>query len=167
MSRRKPSFTYAASASRLPSPHGGREPVSMPRKRRSGVRTLTKRGPAAFLSPSSHIPSASTFLAPASSFCGRSFQTRKPSSRSSSPAAEPPGARMNSLPERTWCLLRLVFFIKRDWIRFFSQSPPERSGIDYRLSEVWSIIERRAFSFCFSILRDAFQRPYLKKRSQL
>ena len=83
-----------ASASRLPSRHGGTEPISTPRKRPSGVRTLTKRGPAAFPAPSSQILSASTCLAPASSFCGRSFQTRKTSFRSSSRAAEPPGARV-------------------------------------------------------------------------
>ena len=83
-----------ASASRLPSRHGGTEPISTPRKRPSGVRTLTKRGPAAFPAPSSQIPSASTCLAPASSFCGRSFQTRKTSFRSSSRATEPPGARV-------------------------------------------------------------------------
>jgi len=85
-----PSVTYGASASRLPSRHGGREPISTPRRRRSGVRTLTKRGPAAFPEPSLHIPLASTCLAPASSFCGRSFQTRKTSIRSSSRAAETP-----------------------------------------------------------------------------
>src|ERR1700726_2483818 len=87
-------FTYGASASRLPSRRGGREPVSIPRRLRSGVRTLTNRGPAAFLAPSSQIPLASTCLVPASSFCGRSFQTRKTSIRLSSRAAEPPGARV-------------------------------------------------------------------------
>ena len=87
-------WRIGASASRLPSRHGGTEPISTPRKRPSGVRTLTKRGPAAFPAPSSQVRSASTCLAPASSFCGRSFQTRKTSFRSSSRATEPPGARV-------------------------------------------------------------------------
>src|SRR5271165_1584910 len=46
-------FPYGASASRLPSRHGGREPVSTPRRRRSGVRTLTMRGPALRQHPAS------------------------------------------------------------------------------------------------------------------
>jgi hypothetical protein len=83
-----------ASVSRLPSRHGRTELISTPRKRPSGMRTLTKRGPTAFPAPSSPIPSASTCLAPASSFCGRSFQTRITSFRSSSRAAESPGARV-------------------------------------------------------------------------
>jgi hypothetical protein len=41
-----------ASASRLPSRHGGTEPISTPRKLPSGMRTLTRRGPAAFPAPS-------------------------------------------------------------------------------------------------------------------
>ena len=99
-SNRSHQFTYGASASRLPSRHGGRDAVSTPRRRRSGVRTLTKRGPAAFPAPFSQIPLASTCLAPASSFCGRSFQTRKTSIRSSSRAAEPPfGVLFFSLKE--------------------------------------------------------------------
>jgi hypothetical protein len=91
-----------ASASRLPSRHGGTEPISTPRKRPSGVRILTKPGPSAFPSPSSHIPSASTCLAPASSFCGRSFQTRKTSFRSSSRATEPPGTRVTLYGSDVW-----------------------------------------------------------------
>ena len=91
-----------ASASRLPSRHGGTEPISTPRKLPSGMRTLTKRGPAAFPAPSSHIPSASTCLAPASSFCGRSFQTRKTSFRSSSRATEPPGTRVTLYGSDVW-----------------------------------------------------------------
>ena len=102
-------FTYGASASHLPSRHGGREPVSTARRRGSGVRTLTNRGPAAFPAPSSQIPLASTCLATASSFCGRSFQTRKTSTRSPSREAGPPFGV-------------LFFFIKRDGrSRFFSQ----------------------------------------------
>ena len=91
-----------ASASRLPSRHGGTEPISTPRKLPSGMRTLTRRGPAAFPAPSSHIPSASTCLAPASSFCGRSFQTRKTSFRSSSRATEPPGTRVTLYGSDVW-----------------------------------------------------------------
>ena len=84
------SASYDAGASRLRSRHDGREPVSTPLRRRSGVRTLTNREPAAFPAPSSQIRLASTCRVPASSFCGRSFQTRKTSIRSSSRAAEPP-----------------------------------------------------------------------------
>ena len=134
-----------ASASRLPSRHGGTEPISTPRKRPSGVRTLTKRGPAAFPAPSSQVPSASTCLGPASSFCGRSFQTRKTSFRSSSRAAEPPGARVALYGSElgAYCVLS-SFSYKRDWIRIlFAKSPLERSGIDYRFSKFWSAIERR------------------------
>ena len=41
---------------------------------------------------------------------------------------------------------RLVFFIKnRLDTDSFRKSPPERSGIDYRLSKVWSVIERGVF----------------------
>ena len=134
------SFTYGASASRLPSRHGGREPVSMPRRRRSGVRTLTKRGPAAFLAPSSQIPLASTCLVPASSFCGRSFQASKTSIRSSSRAAEPPGARVTLYGSELGAYGVLFFHKKRLDPDSFRKSPPERSGIDYRLS----ILEHRS-----------------------
>ena len=41
---------------------------------------------------------------------------------------------------------RLVFFIKKRLDPdSFRKSPPERSGIDYRLSKVWSVIERGVF----------------------
>ena len=43
-------------------------------------------------------------------------------------------------------LRRLVFFIKKRLDPdSFRKSPPERSGIDYRLSKVWSVIERGVF----------------------
>jgi hypothetical protein len=49
----------------------------------------------------------------------------------------------DSLREGTWRVLRLVFFIKKRLDPdSFRKSPPERSGIDYRLSKVWSVIER-------------------------
>ncbi len=52
----------------------------------------------------------------------------------------------DSLRERTRRVLRLVFFInKRLDPDSFRKSPPERSGIDYRLSKVWSVIERGVF----------------------
>ena|ERR1700730_5425415 len=57
-----------ASASRLPSRHGGTEPISTPRKLPSGMRTLTRRGPAAFSSTilahsvGEHLPCASIQL---------------------------------------------------------------------------------------------------------
>ena len=45
----------------------------------------------------------------------------------------------DSLRERTWRVLRLVLFIKKRLDPdSFRKSPPERSGIDYRLSKVWS-----------------------------
>ena len=43
----------------------------------------------------------------------------------------------DSLRERTWRVLRLVLFIKKRLDPdSFRKSPPERSGIDYRLSKV-------------------------------
>ena len=49
----------------------------------------------------------------------------------------------DSLRERTWRVLCLVFFIKKRLDPdSFRKSPPERSGIDYRLSKIWSVIER-------------------------
>ena len=120
------SFTYGASASRLPSRHGGREPVSMPRRRRSGVRTLTKRGPAAFLAPSWQIPLARLALCQHPASAGDRFKRGKHQfghNRGQPNRLE----HLYSLRERTWRVLRLVFFIKRDWIRILFASR-RRSG---------------------------------------
>ena len=53
----------------------------------------------------------------------------------------------DSLRER-----RLVFFIKKRLDPdSFRKSPPERSGIDYPLSKVWSVIERGVFLARYSL----------------
>jgi hypothetical protein len=56
----------------------------------------------------------------------------------------------DSLMGANLAVLRLVFFIKKRLDPdSFRKSPPERSGIDYRLSKVWSVIERRPSAVFF------------------
>ena len=62
---------------------------------------------------------------------------------------------------------RLVFFIKnRLDTDSFRKSPPERSGIDYRLSKVWSVIERGVFLARYSFPRTNILASRLHARDE-